>query len=268
MSDDPFDSEEHGPQFDSPKHPGPIFRYLIFSQQRSGSSWLSRRLINFGIFGVPAEYLNPLVSIRFAQRINCPTNVHDDTVSVKFYTYLGAVEDIRTSPTGRFGIKVQPNQIFPLFNDDLGSVATFLKGYDALIVLTCRDKLRQAISGAIADLTGHWRSDGKDPDLSGVHMLQLMTDTATKLARYITEDQQMAAVSQASRRPVLYLTYEQMVADPEGTLERVARILGYHGPLSTIPDTNAIKVPAPRPGRANAEVRRLFLRYIEGLGRG
>jgi LPS sulfotransferase NodH len=187
---------------------------------------------------------------------------------VKFFTFLKAVENVRTSATGRFGIKVQPNQLLPLFNDDLGSVVTFLKAYDALIVLTCRDKLRQAISGAIADLTGHWRSDGIDPDLSGVHMLRLMTDTANKLARYITEDQQMAAVSQASRRPVLYLTYEQMVADPDGTLERVVRLLGYHGPLSTLPDCNAIKVPAPRPGHASAEVRRLFLRYIEGLGSG
>jgi len=264
MNDDPFASEEHGPQFDSPKHPGPIFRYLIFSQQRSGSTWLSRRLINLGLFGVPAEYLNPLVSIRFAQRINCPTDVRDDVVSMKFYTYLSAVEDVRTSSTGRFGIKVQPNQILPLFKDDLEAVAAFLKGYHALIVLICRDKLRQAVSGAMADLTGHWRSDGKEPDLSGVPWLPLMSDTATKLARYITEDQQMASVCQASRRPALYLTYEQMVADPDGTLERVVRVLGYTGLMSAIPNTNAIKVPEPRPGHANAEVRRHFLRYIEG----
>ena len=264
MRDDPFESEEHGPEFDHPKHPGPIFRYLMFSQQRSGSSWLARRLINLGIFGVPAEYLNPEISVRFAQRIGCPTDVTNDVVSIKFYSYLGAVEDIRTSPAGRFGLKVQPNQILPVFNDDLNAVTTFLKGYHALIVLTCSDKLRQAVSGAIADLTGHWRSDGKEPDLAGVPWLPLMGDIATKLARYILEDQQMAVVCQASRRPVLYLTYEQMVADPDGTLERVVRHLGHDGPVSTIAKTNAIRVPHPRPGHAHAEVQRQFLNYIGG----
>ena len=264
MSDDPFFSEELGPQFDLPKHPGPIFRYLIFSQQRSGSSWLSTRLINLGLFGVPAEYLNPLISIRFARRINCPIDVHNDTVRLKLHTYLSAVEAVRTSPAGRFGMKVQPNQLLPLFNDDLAAVVTFLKGYHALIVLTCRDKLRQAISGAIADLTGHWHSDGKEPDLTGVRMRPLMSDTASKLARYIAEDQQMATVCQASRRPVLYLTYEQMVADPDGTLERVVQLLGYKGPLSTIPNTNAIAVPQPRAGHAGAAIRKYFLSYMEG----
>ena len=95
-------------------------------------------------------------------------------------------------------------------------------------------------------------------------MQQLMSDTATKLARYITEGQQMLAISRATRRPFLHLTYEQMVADPDGTLEQVAHLLGHGERLSAIANTNAIKVPDRRPGLSSAEVRKLFLRYIEG----
>ena len=264
MSDEPYFSEEFEPRFDNPAGQGPTFRYVIFSQQRTGSSWLARRLTNLGIFGVPTEYLNPLISINFAQRMNCPVRVRDDIATVNIRKYLGAVEKVRTSSTGRFGIKIQPNQIFPLFNGDLVSVATFLQAYDALIVLTRRDKLGQAISGAIADLTDHWRSDGQAPDLAGIDRQRLMSEIANKLAQYVTEDDQMMTVGRSMGRPVLYLTYEQMVADPDGTLEQVLPLLGCKERLSSLSSINVVEVPEPRAGHINADVRRCFLRYLEG----
>ena len=263
MSEDPSESVEFGPQLDIRPHQGTVFRYAIFSQQRSGSGWLTTRLINLGAFGVPAEYLNPLVIPKFAERLHYPIHVSNNVARLNLKKYFEAVESVRTSSSGRFGVKIQPNQLFPLFNGDLAAATTFLRRYDALIVLTCRDKLRQAVSGTIAAVTGRWRPD-EEPDLSGVNMEELVSKTAATLARYIDEDRIMSTISRSTQRPMLCLTYEQMVADPDGTLEEILRFLGHKEGLSHLPKINALKVSDRRPGRVNAEVRQRFLDYIEG----
>ena len=267
MSEDLSKSVELDPRFDTRTNRDPVFRYVIFSQQRSGSSWLTRRLINLAVFGVPGEYLNPRIFFELGRRLDCPVQTVDDNRKrMKLSTYMRAVERVRTSSNGWFGIKIQPNQLMPMFKGDLASAVTFLQGYDALIMLTCRDKLRQAISTAIARVTDRWSSDGREPDLAAVSMEQLLYQTAARLADHIAEDGRMTSIGRAVGRPVLALTYEQMVADPDGTLDAIARFLGHKEGLSDLSTASLVDVPRPRPGHVSAEVRRRFLDYIEGRG--
>lgn len=246
------------PELDRHGNQSPSFRYAIYSQQRSGSSWLCSRLSNLGEFGIPAEYLNGRFSPEVAKRLLGSATGFD------LSTYLDAVERARSSPGGRFGIKIQPNQLLSIVNYDLAAAAGFLQRYDALILLTRQDKLAQAVSGAIAQLTANWRSDGQEPDLSSFSSDQLIREMTGKLARYLVEDNQMISVAEASRRPLLQITYEQFKGDPEGTLDRVVRFLGNKQGLAGLPVANVVNVPEPRPGEVAAEVRQLLLDFIEG----
>ena len=262
MSDAP--RAELDPSLDRLIDTDPTFRYVIFSQQRTGSRWLSSRLVNLGCFGAPAEYLNPVLIPSICERIKYPVKIVDGTYRFNVKSYLGAIGRLRTSPDGRFGIVLQPNQIFPQFNDDLALVTSFLMDYDAVILLTRRDKLRQAVSAAISNVTHRWIADRLEPDLSGVDIEQLLCDTASILARYVTEAKRIATIGRSARRPVLSMTYEEMVAAPNGTLDRIVRFLGHKDGLASLPMGNLVRVPEAPPGQVNAAIAALFLDYIAG----
>ncbi len=246
------------PELDRRSDQGPSFRYAIYSQQRSGSAWLCALLSNLGEFGIPVEYLNGRFTPEISRRLLGSTTGFD------LSTYLDAVESVRTSPSGRFGIKIQPNQLSAIMKNDLAAMARFFHRYDAIILLTRQDKLAQAVSGGIAQLTANWRSDGKEPDLSSFTTDQLIREMSGKLARYLVEDSQMISVAEASGRPLLHVTYERLKGDPEGTLEQVVRFLGLEEGFAGLPVTKIVNVPGPRPGTVAAEVRQLLLDFIEG----
>ncbi len=249
---------ERNPELDRQSDQSPSFRYAILAQQRSGSNWLCARLSNLREFGIPAEYLNGHFSPDIGKRLLGKADGFD------FATYLTAVESARASPSGRFGIKIQPNQLFSIVKDNAAAAARFLQRYDALILLTRQDKLAQAVSGAIAQLTVKWRTDGQEPDLASVDIDQLFCELASKLALYVIEDSHVLSIAETTRRPLLQITYEQLKGDPDGTLEQVVRFLGHEGGLASLPVENVMSVPTPPPGKVAAEVRQRFLDFIEG----
>src|SRR5262252_6302708 len=95
---------ELDPRLDHPRDSDPTFRYVIFSQQRTGSRWLSSRLANLGCFGVPAEYLNTALIPGICDRIKYPIKMVNGAYRFEVTAYLSAIERLRTSPSGRFGI--------------------------------------------------------------------------------------------------------------------------------------------------------------------
>lgn len=253
-----------GAELDQPVVERPQYRYAIFSQQRTGSHWLCARLMNLGGFGLPTEYLNRPNIPQLAARLKVPLADDSGGQGFKIMAYMRAVERVRTSPSGRFGIKIQPNQLFPLLNGDMAKAAQFLQQYDALIILTRRDKLAQAVSGAIAQVSGKWWTDGREPALADVNVERMMGETAIKLGRYMVEVGQMNQVCKATGRPVLQLTYEDMLAEPEATFASVVNFLGGQGELENSAKTALVDLPEPPPGRLAAEVRARFLDYIQG----
>ena len=253
-----------GPQYDLAPVAAASFRYAIFSQQRSGSTWLGARLANLGAFGVPEEYINKRYIRQLAERLQVPPDILGNGRGLNLSVYMKAVERVRTSSSGRFGIKIQPNQLFGMFKDDSTAVTRFLCRFNALIILTRRDKLAQAVSGAIAEATDRWRSDGLEPDLSGVNRGPLLRDIAVKLGRYILEAERMEAIVRATGRPTLQFCYEELVAEPHATLQSIVRFLGHDDTLASHAGFASVPVPAPAPGRVATELRAQFLDYIEG----
>lgn len=241
----------------------PAWRYLVLSPQRAGSNYLCRRLCNVrGRFGMPSEYLNPAAVRQLAPRLlhGCrPDNV-------PFASYMQAVQRVRTSADGCFGLKLQPAQLAAVAAGDR-ALFDFAASFDRIVALSRRDKLGQAISGTIAQLTGTWFNDGTPPALEDRRLPQLFPTIAGNLARYVEEDRRIAALGKALDRPWLRLEYEDIVADGQAVFGTLVDFLsgGVSDPLDEAPD---VQVPE-RPSTDFAErLRAGFLGYINGQSTG
>ncbi|MDK1493135.1 Stf0 family sulfotransferase [Sinorhizobium sp. 7-81] len=116
--------------------------YLILSEARSGSSWLSTLLGHSGGMGSPAEWLAPK-----AHRL--------DTTALSFDAFFGEIIGKCSTPNGTFGMKIFPNQLF-VTQERYGRdfIRHCLCEHEtALVFLRRRDTLRQAISFARARQT-------------------------------------------------------------------------------------------------------------------
>jgi LPS sulfotransferase NodH len=241
----------------------PAWRYLVLSPQRTGSNYLCRRLCNVrGRFGMPSEYLNPAAVRLLAPRLL--PGCQPDTVP--FATYMQAVQRVRTSADGCFGLKLQPAQLAAVAAGDR-ALFEFAASFDRIVALSRRDKLGQAISGTIAQLTGTWFNDGTPPKLEDERLPQLLPAIAGNLARYVEEDRRIAALAKALDRPWLRLEYEDIVADGQAVFGILVDFLlgGNDAPLDEAPD---VQVPE-RPSTEVAErIRARFLDYINGQSTG
>jgi len=241
----------------------PAWRYLVLSPQRTGSNYLCRRLCNVrGRFGMPSEYLNPVAVRLLAPRLL--PGCQPDTVP--FATYMQAVQRVRTSADGCFGLKLQPAQLSAVAAGGR-ALFEFAASFDRIVALSRRDKLGQAISGTIAQLTGTWFNDGTPPALEDKRLSQLFPAIAANLSRYVEEDRRIAALGKALDRPWLRLEYEDIVADGQSVFETLVDFLSGGGcdPLDEAPD---VQVPE-RPSTEVAErLRARFLDYINGQSTG
>jgi trehalose 2-sulfotransferase len=236
-------------------------RFVIFSQQRSGSSWLSVKLTNLGKFGFVHEYLNGRFARHLMERLGIE---REPGGRIPLQRYLRALEQVRTSSNGCFGIKVQPNQLQEHFGADRERAVELLAGLERIIVLTRDDKVAQAVSGAMSEAVGRWvYPRGQDHDLSNVRMEDLLRDAVTKLHRYTHEESTMAGLVQAAGVPSIHLTYERLVAQTDAEMDRIVRFLGHAGGLSSLPAIGRWE-PEPPPGKVGAEIRKRFLLYIAG----
>lgn len=245
--------------FDYPGLTPTTFRYAIFSQQRTGSNWLCARLTNLHAFGVPHEYLNPLLARSLGPRLGASAR----PLETDLEDYLRRVEAVRTAESGRFGIKIQPDQLLPLMRHDLDAARRFLRRYDAVIVLHRRDKLAQAISGTIAEATSIWRNDGREPEVSEAQMRLMVGRTARYLGKYVSEETTMEAVLQGMGRPRLDIDFERIVAEPEAALRRAVAFLGGGDAAQPMREEARMGTPERPPGRVAAELRARFLRFLE-----
>ncbi|MBP1887699.1 Stf0 family sulfotransferase [Sinorhizobium mexicanum] len=116
--------------------------YLILSEARSGSSWLSTLLGHSGEMGLPAEWLAPK-----AHRL--------DVNALSFDAFFGEIIRKCSTANGAFGMKIFPNQLF-VTQERCGRdfIRHCLSEHEtALVFLRRRDTLRQAISFARARQT-------------------------------------------------------------------------------------------------------------------
>jgi len=240
-------------------------RYVIFSQQRTGSTWLCARLINTGYLGVPSEYLNARVIPQVSQRLMAGKPQAGQAAS-SLQRYMQLVESARTTPGGCFGIKVQINQLMPLFKNDQDNAANFLQQFQSMVVMTRRDKVGQAISGAISTLSGKWFSDGQEAPIGRDKIPELVRAAYGLLARYQREAVQMDALCARYKGKLLRMDYEDMVTDVDAAMQKVTQLLEPGRVWTPQADRDLLGLPEPAPGLLGREVRERLLEFIQGQG--
>jgi LPS sulfotransferase NodH len=247
------------PEYDLVPFREPTRGYLILAPQRTGSNYLCRRLCNVrGRFGMPSEYLNPVAIRMLAPRL-LPGTAADQ---VPFAAYMAAVQRARTSADGWFGIKLQPAQLAAFAPGDQ-ALFEFAASFQRIVVLSRRDKLGQAISGTLAQLTGTWFNDGTPSAIEHSRSPQLFPAIASNLARYIEEDRRLAALGKALARPWLRIEYEEILADGQAAFEQLVEFLSV-GESVIIEEAEDVAVPKKQPVEASEALRARFLQYIGG----
>jgi LPS sulfotransferase NodH len=254
----------YAPRFDEAASPRTASRYIFFSSQRTGSTYLCRRLCNIKHrLGLPSEYLNPIAIGEFAPRLVAPGKA---PANMNLGDYLHGVERLRTTADGAFGIKVQPKQLLSRFPAGSDGVLKFLQGYERIVVLTRRDKLGQAVSGAIAEATGDWATGAKPPDMGDEELAKLCPDVAFKLNRYVQEELRMLAVASKAGRPWLHIEYEEILSDPENTFDNLLKFLGEPRGVAGVEEGDLVSVPKKSGGELARRLGKRFLDFITAAG--
>ena len=248
------------PEYDLLPFRDPTRGYLILAPQRTGSNYLCRRLCNVrGRFGMPSEYLNPVAIRMLAPRLLQGAAAD----SVPFAAYMTAVQRARTSPDGWFGMKLQPEQLAAFAPGDR-ALFEFAASFHRIVVLSRRDKLGQAISGTLAQVTGTWFNDGTAPDIGRSRWPQLFPAIAANLARYIEEDRRLAALGKALARPWLRIEYEEILRDGQAAFEKLVEFLSVEDEAVTLEEAPDVAVPEKPPAETSEALRAQFLQYIGG----
>ena len=128
-------------------------KYIILGSPRSGSTLVSRILFETNMAGDPLEFFN-----RYLLELECRIKGHKE---LTFDRFLSEMKLRRTSPNGVFGMQLHYSQLLMRFSSDRlnNTMIGFVLDFDKHIWLRRRNKLRQAISFAIAKKSGAWSSE-------------------------------------------------------------------------------------------------------------
>ncbi|MDZ4736954.1 MAG: Stf0 family sulfotransferase [Rhodospirillaceae bacterium] len=193
--------------------------YLVFSQQRTGSTLLTESLVETGQAGIPAEYLNPDFVRELWQRVE-----KERRWSLK--PYMDYLRRRRTTPNGVFGFKTHFSQLEWATKDRERSQA-FVQRFDRIIFSYRRDKLAQAVSFALAMGGGSWfvtrdREKRDAPtgkaDLRPHRLLKAV-------AAFMEQEQAQRTMIARSGRPMLEVPYEDLDSNFNKTMRNVMNFL-------------------------------------------
>ena len=227
--------------------------YLVCATPRSGSTLLCEMLVNSGVAGRPAEHIETLRPLGRAVEpreyypgveevlellpASAPPRPHDAPIAER----LAGLLRHATTPNGVFGTKVMwgyfPDlqellaelpELAPL--DDAARL-TRLLGDVRYVHVFRRDHVAQAVSMWRAVQTRAWRADHHDvvePRYSfiGIDHLVRMLDA---------HDEAWCAWFQRHAIQPLRLSYDEVAADPAGTLHRTLEFLGVLADLDCEP---------------------------------
>jgi LPS sulfotransferase NodH len=252
-------------KFDTKKPCPTSFRYIIFSSQRTGSNYLCSRLSNLkDVYGIPMEYLHPAALETFRKRLAPGLPPSGKSEQSDLLDHIQLVERARTTPDGCFGIKVQPKQLLHITGSTLSRIVNFLNRFDKLIFMTRRDKLDQAVSGAIAKQTNTWFNFNEEPDLDMADISSLFPIIAKRLLRDILAENLILLVEhQLADKPSMHIYYEDIQHDPDAVFRTIIAFLGTPDMASLSEDV--LIQPTKKPTGLLAEkVRNAFMEYISG----
>ena len=193
-------------------------RYLICSTPRSGSTLLTDYLFASGVAGVPMEYMNDSLLMAFSERIGRKiTDLAD---------YLKQIEKLRVSEHGVFGMKAHFRQTFTILRSQ-ELLSQFLRRFNRIIRIVRRNKLAQAISTYKAMESGFWTY--RHEELSAKVDQPIIPYNPVKIAEALfsslNEENGWVEALRYSGQEALIVYYEDLVAFPQDTLEKVFSFL-------------------------------------------
>ena len=224
--------------------------YIVASSPRSGSTYFCRLLGQSGLLGTPSEVLNPGFDLKGFKNCFKASSPAD---------YIAELIARRTAKSGVFGLKAH-------FENFEG----FLKEYPALldvlspmtyIYINRGDRVAQAVSMARALQTNQWSSqgqEGKKPELRYNREL-----IANAMKEVELQDAGWLNWFKAKNITPFRLTYEDLLADPAGTVQKVVEHLGVQNA-----ERDEVKVPPveKQGDDTNQEWIERFRRETEGAG--
>lgn len=210
----------HEEKFDWPIFTGTPLPYILASVPRTGSTYLSHLLWQTGCLGAPLEYLNFQPS--------GPQGSVSGLPEAQQALWRRTIAQ-RTSTNGIFGVKAFPLQLEELRLANpalLTSAMRFLlrRGPESKVVqLRRRDSDAHAISLARASLSGIWRAEQEREASSGPDYSEALLVRA-KHELGIQEQAWRQMFGETGITPLI-LFYEDVLANPEDTVTRIADYL-------------------------------------------
>lgn len=261
----------NGEAFDLPRPDGAPRTWILASVPRSGSTLLCRLLWDVGGVGAPKEYLNPMQvrdwEVRFGssrwgslgyRMLRGPMVGLAQSRSWdrgRLEAHVARVRARRTGPDGWFGLKLHYHHLESWFLNRGWSIDEVLAPVRWLRIVR-HDRLAQAVSWARALQTGRWASHQRGV-LPAIY-------PPTRIRQRVAEIQRQESgwddFFAARGVEPLEISYEELVADREGT---VRRVLAYFD----VPGADHREIPPPDIERQADDVsERWIARYRAAYG--
>lgn len=201
----------YGQDFDfSPRVAPPCLSYCIATTARTGSTLLAMDLWRSGL-GAPFEYLNRPYMGELIARLGAGT----------LEAYWSNLSRVRTDSRGIFGAKVfYPH--FSLWDAPSEEVAARVAPTHT-IFLTRNDKIAQAVSLSRAVQTQAWAKGA----LEQVPPTYDFEHIRVRLAAMADQEANWLRLLAAQGMPPLHISFEDFLADREGTCRKIAAHLGH-----------------------------------------
>lgn len=211
---------------DFPRNTPVRTRYCILSSQRSASTLLARMLFETRQAGDPLEFFN-LRLLRLAQ-------VQTGNQSLTPIEFMRLMELRRTSPNGVFGMKIHYEQMLRAFQTNVPNqkMIEFLRRQDHIFWMRRRDRLRQAISHAVATQTNSWSSE--EPEKASASSVSCL-DCINSLQTISFQDFGWEQILKTTKLQARVVWHEDLISDYEETCRVVLRDLKLENAVRIIP---------------------------------
>lgn len=209
--------------------------YVLATSPRSGSTLLCRLLRETGCAGRPESYFHRPSVEAWRDGVSAP---HEATAPEQLRAVLSEALKTGRGEGNLFGLRLQRHSCAFFFEQmrllfPAGTEAELFDqafGPTRFVYLTREDKLAQAVSYIRAQQTGLWH---RHVDGSEIERLSAACEPeydAGRIAEQVAEFERMEAewqdwFAEQDIMP-LRLTYDELSADPKGTVARVLKFLG------------------------------------------
>jgi LPS sulfotransferase NodH len=213
--------------------------YIICATPRSGSTLLCDLLKETGVAGRPDSFYRSQSIADYAKRLSVAPGPDFER------RYLAAVVAAGTGDTGMFGMRVMwPTMpelaerlaaLFPALTTETDRLAAVF-GTPRYIHLERKDKVAQAVSRARAEQSGLWHRHADGSERERVKDDRPPVYDAAQLTAFVAEAEAHNAAWEAwfaaGQIEPLRLSYEELAADPPGTLAKVLSTLGLNAGIA------------------------------------